>query len=107
MAPRTHKPLFSQGLGCIRSQAQKKARVLQAPAQVVFCSEVRQHPVQFAAFAGCFMEVNTGFEAGVEQTPSMAQRFDSNTYPLDPGVRLLEASAGTGKPLPLRISAFG
>ena len=27
----------------------------------------------------------------------MAQRFDANTYPLDPGVRLLEASAGTGK----------
>ena len=43
------------------------------------------------------MEVNTGFEAEVEQTPSMAQRFDANTYPLDPGVRLLEASAGTGK----------
>ena len=43
------------------------------------------------------MELNTGFEAGVEQTPSMAQRFDANTYPLDPGVRLLEASAGTGK----------
>ena len=43
------------------------------------------------------MEVNTGFEAEVEQTPSMAQRFDANTYPLGPGVRLLEASAGTGK----------
>ena len=42
------------------------------------------------------MEVNTGFEAEVEQTPSMAQRFDANTYP-GPGVRLLEASAGTGK----------
>ena len=27
----------------------------------------------------------------------MAQRFDANTYPLDAGVRLLEASAGTGK----------
>ena len=27
----------------------------------------------------------------------MAQRFDANTYPLVPGVRLLEASAGTGK----------
>ena len=27
----------------------------------------------------------------------MAQRFDANTYPLDEGVRLLEASAGTGK----------
>ena len=27
----------------------------------------------------------------------MAQRFDANTYPLDNGVRLLEASAGTGK----------
>ncbi len=27
----------------------------------------------------------------------MAQRFDANTYPLGPGVRLLEASAGTGK----------
>ena len=43
------------------------------------------------------MEVNTGFEAGADQTPSMAQRFDANTYPLGPGVRLLEASAGTGK----------
>ena len=43
------------------------------------------------------MEVNTGFEAEVEQTPSMAQRFDANNYPLGPGVRLLEASAGTGK----------
>ncbi|QNI64896.1 hypothetical protein SynA1544_01962 [Synechococcus sp. A15-44] len=40
MAPHPHKPLFSQGLGCIRSQAHKKARVLQAPAQVVFCSGV-------------------------------------------------------------------
>ncbi|MCB4410597.1 UvrD-helicase domain-containing protein [Synechococcus sp. MU1611] len=27
----------------------------------------------------------------------MAQRFDANSYPLSPGVRLLEASAGTGK----------
>ena len=27
----------------------------------------------------------------------MAQRFDANTYPIGPGVRLLEASAGTGK----------
>ena len=27
----------------------------------------------------------------------MAQRFDANTYPLEPGLRLLEASAGTGK----------
>ena len=27
----------------------------------------------------------------------MVQRFDANTYPLDPGLRLLEASAGTGK----------
>ena len=29
--------------------------------------------------------------------PGMVQRFDANTYPLDPGLRLLEASAGTGK----------
>ena len=28
---------------------------------------------------------------------AMAQRFDANTYPLGPGLRLLEASAGTGK----------
>ena len=27
----------------------------------------------------------------------MAERFDANSYPLDPGLRLLEASAGTGK----------
>ena len=27
----------------------------------------------------------------------MAKRFDANTYPLEPGLRLLEASAGTGK----------
>lgn len=27
----------------------------------------------------------------------MAQRFDPNTYPLTGGLRLLEASAGTGK----------
>ena len=27
----------------------------------------------------------------------MAERFDANRYPLDPGLRLLEASAGTGK----------
>ena len=27
----------------------------------------------------------------------MAERFDANTYPLEPGLRLLEASAGTGK----------
>ena len=27
----------------------------------------------------------------------MAERFDANTYPLEPGIRLLEASAGTGK----------
>ena len=27
----------------------------------------------------------------------MTQRFDANTHPLDPGLRLLEASAGTGK----------
>ena len=26
------------------------------------------------------------------------QRFDPNSYPLTPGVRLLEASAGTEKP---------
>ena len=29
--------------------------------------------------------------------PGMVQRFDANTYPLDSGLRLLEASAGTGK----------
>jgi exodeoxyribonuclease V beta subunit len=28
---------------------------------------------------------------------TMAERFDVNTYPLEPGIRLLEASAGTGK----------
>ena len=28
---------------------------------------------------------------------AMAQRFDANTYPLGPGLRLLEASAGTGR----------
>ena len=27
----------------------------------------------------------------------MAERFNANTYPLEPGIRLLEASAGTGK----------
>ncbi|MGB1416529.1 MAG: UvrD-helicase domain-containing protein [Synechococcus sp.] len=27
----------------------------------------------------------------------MAERFDANAYPLEPGLRLLEASAGTGK----------
>ncbi len=27
----------------------------------------------------------------------MAERFNANTYPLGPGIRLLEASAGTGK----------
>ena len=27
----------------------------------------------------------------------MAEQFDANAYPLHPGVRLLEASAGTGK----------
>ena len=61
------------------------------------------------------MEVNTGFEAEVEQTPSMAQRFDANTYPLGPGVRLLEARAkvlpvpalAPAKPLLWRISACG
>ena len=40
MAPHPHKPLFSQGVGCIRAQAHKKASVLQAPALFVFCSEV-------------------------------------------------------------------
>ena len=29
--------------------------------------------------------------------PGMVQRFEANSYPLDPGLRLLEASAGTGK----------
>ena len=30
-------------------------------------------------------------------TAGSTRRFDANTYPLTPGVRLLEASAGTGK----------
>ncbi len=43
------------------------------------------------------MQLNTGFGVGIGQTRSMAQRFEANSYPLGPGVRLLEASAGTGK----------
>ena len=30
-------------------------------------------------------------------TASSTRRFEANTYPLTPGIRLLEASAGTGK----------
>ncbi len=30
-------------------------------------------------------------------TASSKRRFEANTYPLTPGIRLLEASAGTGK----------
>ena len=29
--------------------------------------------------------------------PAPEQRFEANTFPLEPGLRLLEASAGTGK----------
>ena len=32
-----------------------------------------------------------------EQPLPLPQPFDANAFPLDPGLRLLEASAGTGK----------
>ena len=35
--------------------------------------------------------------AGSDQALTPEQPFDANAFPLDPGLRLLEASAGTGK----------